>query len=343
MKYMNKEIRKIAVLTSGGDAPGMNAALRAVVRTALSHGVEVVGFREGFQGIIEGWYEKLTSRTLANTLKRGGTTLQTSRYPAFQDPKVRKKALKRFQSLGIDALIVIGGNGSYMGASLLAKESRGKLKVIGIPGTIDNDINGTDQTIGFSTALSTITNYVDNIRDTASSHNRVFVLQVMGRKCKDLVERAGITCGAEWVLIPDHEYDLDEIARSILDNAKLSRDLRKTHNLIIVAEGINMPEEERASGAAVYIAKELRKRGVECHSDDVGYAQRGGTPTPEDRILATTMGAFAVEELLAGKNNKAISIRNGRLTSQVSLPQATKPRPNTDKTLLTLAYKLSHS
>lgn len=339
---MEKKIKKIGVLTSGGDAPGMNAALRAVVRTALSHGVEVVGFYGGFRGILEKDFEPLTVRAVANTLKQGGTILQTSRFPEFKDRKVRKQALEHLEMWGIDALVVIGGNGSYMGASFLAKESRGKLKVIGIPGTIDNDINGTDFTIGFSTALGTITEYVDKIRDTASSHNRVFVLQVMGRHCKDLAEAAGLTCGAEWILIPDCPYDLDEIATEIKNNASLPRNMRKTHNLLLVAEGINMPEEERANGAAMYIADGLRKRGVECHSDDVGYAQRGGSPSPEDRILATRMGAFAIEELLAGKNNKAISMRNGELTSQITLSQACNSRSNSNTSLLDLAYKLSH-
>lgn len=341
---METNIKRIAVLTSGGDAPGMNAAIRAIVRMAAVYNIEVVGFYGGFKGILDRDYEPLDTRRVANILKQGGTILQTSRYPCFKDKEVRKQALRILDDLKIQALIVIGGNGSYSGASLLAKESNGKLKVIGIPGTIDNDITGTDYTIGFSTALSTVTEYVDKIRDTASSHNRVFVLQVMGRHCKDLAESVGLTCGAEWILIPDHEYDLDAIVSSISENARLYRSQRKTHNLIIVAEGIKMPAQVKASGVppVTYIAAELRNRGIECHIDDVGYAQRGGTPSPEDRILGTRMGAFAVEELLKGKNNKAISIRNGILTSQVSLSQAIMPRSNQNVHLLTLAHLLSH-
>ena len=294
-------MKKIAVLTSGGDAPGMNAAVRAVVRTALYNGLEVYGVYHGYKGMVNGNIKKLTAGDVGDIIGRGGTKLYSARLPEFADKEVRKKAIKNLQELGIEGLVVIGGDGSYRGAMALSNEM--DIKTIGIPGTIDNDISGTDFTIGFDTALNTIIDSVDKIRDTASSHERNFIIEVMGRDAGDLALWAGISGGAETILIPEKEEDLDEVINRI--NQGVAR--RKKHTIIILAEGV-MP--------ATKLAKLLKEKyDIDAKVTILGHIQRGGNPTAMDRVLASRLGNYAVQLLMLGTTGRAVGIQNNRLTS----------------------------
>jgi 6-phosphofructokinase 1 len=299
-------IKRIGVLTSGGDAPGMNAAVRAVVRKALNEGLEVVGIYEGFKGIIERNFEIFTSKSVANIINRGGTILGTARFPEFKDPNVRKQAADILAEEQIDALVVIGGNGSYMGAKLLTDENG--VNCIGLPGTIDNDIPGTDMTIGFATALATIVEAIDKIRDTSSSHTRANVVEVMGRNAGDLAIYAGLATGAEAVIIPEVEVDKETIF------AKLREDFlvgKKNHEIIIVAEGAI---GTRGIESAHELAKEIETQiGMESRANVLGHMQRGGSPVPEDRILAAQFGVYAVDLLLQGKGGLCVGIVDGAI------------------------------
>jgi len=291
-------MKKIAILTSGGDAPGMNAAIRAVARTALNNGLEVMGIKRGYSGLINGEIFPMDRTSVSDIIQRGGTVLRTARFPEFKDEEVRKRAVKILKAYGIDALVVIGGDGSFMGAKLLSKLG---VMTVGLPGTIDNDLAYTDYTIGFDTALNTVVDSINKIRDTSTSHERVSIVEVMGRSCGDLALHAGISGGAEAILVPELGFDKDILCRKILEGKAEG----KMHNLVVLAEGI---------GGALDLAKEIEDvTGIETRATILGHVQRGGSPSGFDRVLASRMGAKAVEVLLAGKTSRVIGIRENKI------------------------------
>ena len=291
-------IKKIGVLTSGGDAPGMNAAIRAVVRTALSYGWEVLGVKDGYAGLHEGNFVKLTSHSVSDMLNRGGTFLGTARFPQFKNEQVRKEAVEVMKQNNIDALVVIGGDGSYMGAKLISELG---FPCIGLPGTIDNDIAGTDATIGFDTALNTAVEAIDRLRDTCSSHKRISVVEVMGHHCGDLAVSAAVSCGVEAVLVPEVKWDKEEVYADI----KKSVDAGKRHAILIVCE---------LQTDVHQMAKELEAlTGLETRATVLGHIQRGGTPSAVDRVLASRMGAYACELLHNGESGRCVVVKRGEL------------------------------
>ncbi|NTW71720.1 MAG: 6-phosphofructokinase [Eubacteriaceae bacterium] len=290
-------MKRIGVLTSGGDAPGMNAAIRAVVRTAIYHKVEVFGIKRGYAGLLEGDIEPLNIYSVADIIHRGGTILRSSRSEYFKTDAGQNKAVQILNQWGIDSLIVIGGDGSFKGARALSKKG---VNTICIPGTIDNDIGCTDFSIGFDTALNTALDAIGKIRDTTSSHNRVNIVEVMGRECGDIALYAGLAGGAESILVPEKEQDLDMIAEKLLRG----KDRGKLHSIIILAEGVGNFQE--------FCNKIEEKTGVATRGTNLGYIQRGGSPTASDRILASRMGYMAVDLLLQNKTSRVICIRNNK-------------------------------
>lgn len=302
---MSKKINKIGVLTSGGDAPGMNAAIRAVVRGCAYFELECVGIYRGYQGLIEKDFETLTARSVKNTINRGGTFLKSARCKAFETKEGRVLAHNNLVDAGIDALIVIGGDGSFTGA-LLLKEEHG-YPVIGVPATIDNDINGTDYTIGYDTALNTVVDAIDKIRDTASSHSRLFLVEVMGRDAGDLALNSGIGAGAEDILIPEETKGVDHL----LESLERSRKSGKTSSIVVVAEG-------EKSGKNIFELAEIIGENVEGYDIRVsvlGHIQRGGAPSCYDRVLASKLGIGAVDAILNGESNVMVGITNRKVTS----------------------------
>lgn len=295
-------MKKIAVLTSGGDSPGMNAAVRAVVRTAIYNDIEVYGIYHGYQGLINDDIHQLDLGAVGDTIQRGGTFLYSARCPEFKEESVRQRGIENLRKRGIEGLVVIGGDGSYRGAQRISEECK-DIQTIGVPGTIDNDINGTDFTIGFDTALNTIIESVDKIRDTASSHARTFIIEVMGRDCGDLALWAGLSVGAETIILPEVDTDIKEIAERIENGIKRG----KKHSIIMVAEGCMSGEE---------CSKELLKYiNVDARVSVLGHIQRGGSPSGQDRVLASRLGGYAVELLIDGKTALGVGIRNNALTS----------------------------
>ena len=291
-------MKKIAVLTSGGDAPGMNAALRAVTRMALHHGLEVKGVQRGYAGLINGELFKMDRKSVSEIINRGGTILRTARCLEFKQEEVREKAAQILKAYGVEALVVIGGDGSFMGAKLLSKLG---VKTVGLPGTIDNDLSYTDYTIGFDTALNTVVDAINKLRDTSTSHERVSIVEVMGRNCGDLALYAGIAGGAEAIIVPEMPFDKDELIKTILEG----RSNGKTHSIIVVAEGV---------GGSAELAKEIESvTGIETRATILGHIQRGGSPTADDIVLASRMGSKAVEVLLEGKTSKVIGIKENKI------------------------------
>jgi len=291
-------MKKIGILTSGGDAPGMNAAIRAVVKTALVNGIEVMGIYKGYLGLHEGEILPMDRSSVSDIIQRGGTILKTARFPEFADLEVRKKAAQVLRIYGIEGLVVIGGDGSFMGAKGLSELG---IKTIGIPGTIDNDLDYTDRTIGFDTAQNTVIDAINKIRDTSSSHQRVSVVEVMGRNCGDLALYAGLAGGATTILVPEKKYSKEEIFRTVMDGKKQ----KKHHNLVVIAEGVGQSDE---------IAKEIEEiSGIETRLTVLGYVQRGGSPSAYDRILASRMGHRAVELLMEGKSGRVIGTVKGEI------------------------------
>ncbi len=288
-------MKRIGVLTSGGDNPGLNPCIRAVVRTGLYMGVEVMGIRRGYAGLIDGEIDEMDTRSVGGIIGRGGTMLSTARCPEFHGPKGRKEALRTLNRFGIEGLVVIGGNGSLSGALALWRMG---FPIIGIPSTIDNDVNGTDISIGVDTALNTILGAIDKIKDTASSHNRAFLIETMGRNSGYLALVSGIAGGAEMVLIPETETTLEEICQTV-DKAYIRG---KPHCIIIVAEGWKPGTQE--------LARQLRERqedlGFSVRVTQLGHVQRGGAASAFDRLLATRMGAAAVRELNAGNGGNIV-------------------------------------
>lgn len=298
---------KIGILTSGGDAPGMNAAIRAVVRKAMYHGCEVYGIKRGYSGLITGEIIHLDSRSVSDILQKGGTILQSARCPEFKTPEGQALAKEQLNKLNLNGLVIIGGDGSFRGAQVLNK--MGYLTV-GIPGTIDNDIGCTDYAIGYDTAVNTVLDALNKIRDTASSHNRVYVVEVMGKNSGFIAVSAGLTGGAEAVLIPELPVNLDKICDIILENAKLG----KAHSIILVAEGYYEDPISAEQSSGFRVGKYIEaKTGRDTRITILGHIQRGGTPTFFDRKLATLMGNKAVELLLDGETEKMVGMVSNRI------------------------------
>ncbi len=295
-------MKRIGVLTSGGDSPGMNAAIRAVCRTALYYKVECYGIQRGFQGLIDNEIHSLKTTDVSNIIQRGGTILKTARSKKFREQEGRTRAAENLKKQQIDGLVVVGGDGSFRGAQKLYEEHG--VHVIGIPGTIDNDIAGTDMTIGFDTALGTAVDAIDKIRDTAEAHDRTFLVEVMGRDAGYLALHSGISCGAEHVFIPEQSEDLDRLLQDITNDQRR----KKMTNIIIVAEGDEFGGAEKLNNFITSNIPNLKTRVT-----ILGHIQRGGTPTPNDRILASRMGYEAVQALKDGTSGVMIGIQNGSL------------------------------
>ncbi len=294
-------IKRIGVLTSGGDAPGMNAAVRSVTRAALTNGLEVFAIKNGYLGMYEDRIERFYSHSVSDKMRVGGTFIGTARLKEFTDEKIREVAVDNLRRYGIDAVVAIGGDGTYRGALALSKMG---IKTVCIPGTIDNDIAGTDFTIGFDTALNTAVDCVDKLRDTSASHHRCSVVEVMGRNCGDLAMWTAVAVGAECVICKEHEFDLEEVIASINKASKT-----KNHAIIIVAEKILDVND---------LAKVITERTpFQARTTVLGYLQRGGKPTARDRVMASEMGVKAVEALLAGENGTCVCQRNNQI---VTLP-----------------------
>ena len=318
-------LKKIAVLTSGGDAPGMNAAIRAVVRKALYHGVEVVGIRYGYAGLLRKDFIQMELGSVGDIIQRGGTFLFTARCPEFLQPETRAKAVEILKEEGIEGLVVIGGDGSYRGALELTKLG---VPCIGVPATIDNDILGTEFTIGFDTAVNTVVEAVDKIRDTATSHERTYVIEVMGRHCGDIAVWSGVAAGAETIILPDQDVNVAEIVEKL----RRGHERGKKHSIIIVAEG---------HGNAVDIGKQIEKlSGFDTRVSILGHVQRGGAPSAADRVLASKLGAKAVALLLEGKFGCAVGMEKNRLVVY-GFEEAQKLQPHYDTKLNELCSELS--
>ncbi len=320
-------IKKIGVFTSGGDAPGMNAAVRATVRAAAGYGIEVCGIYNGYEGMIKGIFEPKIKSKIANIIQRGGTILKTARSKEFMTKEGREQAFKNLTSQNIDALVAIGGNGTYTGALKLGKETG--IPIIGLPGTIDNDIYGTDYTIGFDTAINTAVDAVDKIRDTADSHNRLFFIEVMGRHAGYIALHTGIGSGAYTVFLPETETDIPAFV------SKLKTQRKKLFNLVIVAEG-------NTNGNAHEIAQKVKNSGFDqdIRVAVIGHLQRGGSPTCHDRVLASRLGFNAVKCLLEGDKGIALGIVNGNL-NKVSFNDAIYAKKELSKDLLEMVNLLS--
>jgi 6-phosphofructokinase 1 len=296
-------MKRIAVMTSGGDCPGMNAAVRAVVRTGLEYGIQVYGIRQGYAGLLSGDMHLLTSFEVSGILQRGGTILQTARNEEFKTPAGQKKGLRRLNEQGIEGLVCIGGDGSLRGAIALHRQG---FPVIGVPASIDNDIDGTSMSIGVDTALNTILESLDRIRDTASSHTRAFIIEVMGRNCGYLAMISSILGGAEVVSIPEQEVSMDEIAKALADAYVRG----KSHAIAIIAEGVSYETTE-----LVNYLKQRSEVGFDIRLTILGHIQRGGGPSAFDRLLATRMGVKAVEFLREGQSGMMVGLEGQEITT----------------------------
>jgi 6-phosphofructokinase 1 len=321
---MNK--KAIAVMTSGGDSPGMNAAARAVVRTALHEGVDVYGIYNGYKGLLDDEIEKLTSRSVSDMIQRGGTFLGTARSMEFKTPEGRKKGYDNLQKHGIEGLVIIGGDGSLTGGSLLSKEHG--VPIVGLPGTIDNDVWGTDYTIGADTAANTILDAINKLRDTASAHRRIMIVEVMGRTSGWLAMMTAIAGGAEYVLVPEAKYDLDEMCREL----KEIYDQGKRYSIIVVAEG---------ACSAVGLGDIVReKTGIDTRVSILGHIQRGGSPTVEDRIKASMLGEKAALAIISGVSDVVFGFDMGKVVS-INLFDAVNNQKTLDPELVRLARVLA--
>ena len=325
-----KEIKRIGVFTSGGDAPGMNAAIRAVVRTASFHDLHIYGIKRGYEGMIKGDIIRLETKAVGNIIHRGGTILKTARSMEFMTPEGRSLAYENLMAHDIDALVAIGGNGTFTGASIFQKEYG--IPVIGVPGTIDNDLYGTDYTIGYDTALNTAVDALDKIRNTADSHNRLFIVEVMGRDVGHIALNAGVGAGAEEILIPEENLGLERL----LESLKRSKKSGKSSSIVIVAEGDK-------TGKNVFELKEYVEEHLPIYDVRVsvlGHMQRGGAPSCYDRVLASRMGVKAVESLLEGKSNFMVGVQNNKITL-TPIDQAIKGHTKIDKELIRVSDIMS--
>lgn len=323
---MATNIKKIGILTSGGDSPGMNAAIRAVVRSAIYNNLEVVGIQHGYHGLLNGEMFEMDARSVGETLQKGGTILQTARCLEFKEWAGVEKGAEMAKKVGLDGLVVVGGDGSFRGARDL---TRAGVPTIAIPGTIDNDIACTEYTIGFDTCLNTVKDSIDKIRDTSSSHDRCSIIEVMGRNAGYIAIYVAIACGAEVVLIPEREYDFD---RDVITPILEGKSRGKRHSIVIVAEGI---------GGVAELAKKIEKAtGIESRSTVIGHVQRGGSPTVRDRVVASQMGAKAVDLLLEGKSNRIVCMKDSIITD-VDIEEGLKMTKDVPQELIDLAIKLS--
>ncbi len=322
-------IKTIGILTSGGDAPGMNAAIRAVTRSAIFNGFAVKGIMRGYKGLITNEIVTFTSRSVSNIIQQGGTILKTARCSEFRTPEGRQLAYDNMKAAGIDALVVIGGDGSLSGAQLFAQEF--DVPIVGLPGTIDNDLGGTDKTIGYDTALNTIMDAVDKIRDTASSHERLFFVEVMGHTAGYLALNGAIATGAEAAIIPEMRTEVDQLAELI------NQGFRKSKNSAIV-----LVAEDPSTGGAMGLAQRVKEEfpQYDARVTILGHLQRGGSPTAVDRILASRMGEAAIEALLQGQRNVMIGIKNSEIV-YVPFTKAICHKENIDRSLLDLVGILS--
>ncbi len=322
-------IKCIGILTSGGDAPGMNAAIRAVTRTAIYNGFEVKGIMRGYKGLMTNEIVDFRSKSVSNVIQQGGTILKTARCKEFQTPEGRRQAYDNMRAAGIDALVVIGGDGSLTGASIFAQEY--DVPIVGLPGTIDNDLGGTDSTIGYDTALNTIVDAVDKLRDTATSHERLFFVEVMGHTAGFLALNSAIASGAEAAIIPEIETEVDQLAELI------NHGFRKSKNSAIV-----LVAENPATGGAMGLARRVKEEFPEFDArvTILGHIQRGGSPTAIDRILASRMGEAAIEALMEGQRNVMIGIKNGQMV-YVPFPKAVRHDKTIDRVSLDLVKILS--
>ena len=327
---MGKKIKRIGVMTSGGDAPGMNAAIRAVVRACSYYNVECFGVYRGYQGLIEGDFEKLSPRLVSNIINRGGTILKSARSKEFREKEGRAKAHKQLLKAEIDAIILIGGDGTFTGGMIFNSEYN--FPCIGIPGTIDNDIFGTNFTIGYDTALNTIVGVIDKIRDTASSHNRLFFVEVMGRDAGFIALNAGIGAGAEEILIPEENLGLDRL----LESLKKSKRSGKSSSIVVVAEGDKIGKS--VFQLADYVEENLPQ--YEVRVSVLGHMQRGGSPSCFDRVLASRLGVKAVELLLDGKTNLMVGLINNKVEA-TELEKAVKGHHEINKELLRVSDIMS--
>lgn len=327
---MAKKINKIGVLTSGGDAPGMNAAIRAVVRSAYYHDIKVVGIRRGYEGLMNAEFQEMDRKSVANIIQRGGTILKTARSLAFKTPEGRKQAYAHLQKEGIDALVVIGGDGTFTGANIFGEEF--DIPIIGLPGTIDNDLYGTDFTIGYDTAINTAVDAVDKIRDTAESHDRVFIVEIMGRDCGLIALRSGIAVGAESILIPETKTDINALLHRLENGRK-----DKSSKIIMVAEG-----DETAGGGAFEVGEVIKEKfpHYDVRVSILGHIQRGGKPTCMDRVLASRLGVAAVEGLMEGKRAEMAGIIHGQIVF-TPLDHAIKHNVKLNESLLKIVEILS--
>ena len=319
-------VKRIGVLTSGGDAPGMNPCVRAVVRTALYRGLECYGIRRGWNGLITGDIVRLDEKSVSHTINRGGTILYTARSQEFMTEEGQRRAVSTCKFLGLDSIIAIGGDGTFRGAQALSKYG---INVIGIPGTIDNDISSSDYTIGYDTAMNTVVQNVDRLRDTSQSHDRCSVVEVMGRNAGHIAVNTGLACGAIAILIPEIPFDVD---RDIVAKIKASQKTGKQHFIVMVAEGVGHSHE---------LAKEIEeKTGVESRATVLGHIQRGGSPTLRDRVVASEMGYYAVELLEKGIGNRVVVTKDGKVTDYDIL-EALSMKKSVDMNLLKIAQDIA--
>jgi len=319
-------MKTVGVVTSGGDAPGMNAAIRAVTRLAYASGFQVLGFERGWEGLIRNRFRRLDPRSVGGIIQTGGTVLLTSRCPEFKTPEGIRKAAQNLAVNNVDGLVVIGGDGSFRGALELSREA--DTLIVGVPATIDNDVYGTDETIGFDTAVNTAVVEIDKIRDTAVSHERVFVVEVMGRKRGFLALAVGLTVGAEVILVPEVPVNMEEVYKTIRENAAKG----KRSGIIVAAEGV---------GDTRKIAKDIEENtGAEVRLSIVGYAQRGGSPTARSRLLANIFAEEAVRLITQGVGNRVVALQKGTITN-ISLQESCKNQKQLDTRLLELAKTLA--
>lgn len=327
---MPKTIKKVGVLTSGGDSPGMNAAIRAVVRTCAYHNIECLGIYRGYQGMIEGDFKEMGPRSVNNIVNKGGTILKSARSTEFRTPEGRKKAHENLLKAGVDALVVIGGDGSFTGGLIFNSEFG--FPVMGIPGTIDNDIFGTSHTLGYDTALNTVVDCIDKIRDTASSHNRLFFVEVMGRDAGHIALNAGIGAGAEEILIPEEDLGLERL----LDSLQKSKASGKSSSIVVIAEGDRI-------GKNVFELKDYVEANLpeyDVRVSVLGHMRRGGSPSCFDRVLASRLGVKAVESLIDGKSNYMVGLQQDKVTL-TPLEQAIKGKSEIDRELLRVSDIMS--
>ncbi|MGM0419704.1 MAG: 6-phosphofructokinase [Bacillota bacterium] len=329
---------KLALMTSGGDAPGMNPAIRSVVRTAIYYDIDVIGIKHGYSGMIEGNFTPMYRRSVADIIHRGGTILHSARCPEFETADGRKKAIANLNKEGIEGVVIIGGDGSLKGAEKLAQES--EIRVVGLPATIDNDLGGTDYCLGFDTAMNTVIDGVNKIRDTATSHERTFIIEVMGRHSGDLTLMSGLASGAEYILIPEVDFTTEDVC----DKIEQGYDRGKLHSIIMVAEGVSnnlYPNRRKSESPAFDLGNAIKEQtGLETRVIILGHLQRGGSPTAMDRILASRMGAAAVKLIRDGKNNLMVGYKEHKIVS-TPLSEVLAEEAGINHDLIELAHILS--